>query len=134
MAAPATIRGCRDLEAYKIAHPLAVRIHAMTLRLPWFEMKEVGSQVRRSSKSVSTQLIEGYRLRKYRDEFLHYLHRAAGSADESQEHLDYLHETGSLKDGEEYGYLASENGKLLAKLSQFIIGVERSHSKPFYLQ
>jgi len=127
-------QGCRDLEVYKLAHALGIRIHAMTLRLPRFELYEEGSQIRRSSKSVSSLLVEGFRLRKYRDQFLHYLHRAAGSADETREHLDYLCETGSLKDDSEYDFLFSESEKLVAKLNQFIIGVERHHSKPYYLR
>ncbi|HEU4339610.1 MAG TPA: four helix bundle protein [Planctomycetota bacterium] len=133
--ADSSVRGCRDLEVYKLAHSLANKIHAMTLRLPHFEMFEEGSQIRRSSKSVSTLIVEGWRLRKYRDEFLHYLHRALGSADETREHLDYLHETGSLRgDGSEYLFLASSSEKLVAKLNQFTIGVERHHSKPYYLR
>lgn len=125
--------GCRQLEIYKIAHDLGVRIHAMPLRLPWFEQYEEARQIRRSSKSVSVQLVEGYRQRKYRDEFLHYLHRAAGSADETREHLDYLHQTGSLKDPKEYAFMAAESAKFLSKLINFTTGVERNHSKPFYL-
>jgi four helix bundle protein len=113
--------GCRHLEIYQIAHALGIRIHAMTLRLPHFERIEEGSQVRRSSKSVSCQLVEGYRLRKYRDKFLLYLHQAAASADETREHLDYLFKTGSLKDAAEYSFLAEESKKLLSKLLQFIL-------------
>src|SRR5688572_1502509 len=116
-------KGCRSLEIYKISHALAVRIHAMTLKLPWFELQEEGRQIRRSSKSVSAQLVEGYRLRKHRDMFLNYLHRAVGSADESREHLDYLFETGSLKDASEHSYLVSECERLLGKLTLFIVGV-----------
>jgi four helix bundle protein len=126
-------QGCRRLEVYQIAHALGVRIHAMTLKLPWFENREEGSQIRRSSKSVSAQIVEGYRLRKYRDEYLHYLHRAAASADETREHLDYLVETGSLRDLAEYSYLATQANNLVAKLTRFIVGVERDHSKPFFL-
>lgn len=126
--------GCRHLEIYQIAHALGIRIHAMTLRLPWFERNEEGSQIRRSSKSVSSQLVEGYRQRKYKDKFLFYQHGAAGSLDETREHLDYLFKTGSLRDVAEYSFMAEQSKKLLAKLLQFIIGVERQHSKPFYLR
>ena len=126
--------GFRRLEIYKLAHALGVRTHAMSLRLPWFEQREEASQVRRSSKSVSSQIIEGYGVRKYRDEFLHYLHRAAASSDETQGHLDYLFETGSLKDSAEYKALLDGYEKLSASIGRFIIGVERDHSKPFYLR
>src|SRR5262245_64639501 len=97
--------GVRKVEAYVMAHALAVRIHDMTMRLPRFELYEEGSQVRKSSKSVSSQIVEGYRLRKYRNEFLHYLHRAAGSADENREHLDFLFECGTMNDESLYRYL-----------------------------
>jgi four helix bundle protein len=117
MADPLT--GCRNLEIYKLAHSLISPIHAMTLRLPHFEMFEEGAQIRKSSTSASALIVEGYRLRKHRDQFLHYLHRALGSADETREHLDILHETGSLRgDGSQYQHFRSENDKLVAKLSE----------------
>jgi four helix bundle protein len=97
-------------------------------------MFEEGAQVRRSSKSVTALLIEGYRLRKHRNEFLHYLHRAAASADENLEHLDYLHETGSLGDKSVYTELRTEGKCVLLKLNTFILGVERNHSVPYYLR
>lgn len=126
--------GSRKLEVYKLAHRLGLQAHALSLTLPYFEQREEGSQLRRSSKSASTQIVEGYRLRKYKDEFLHYLHRAAGSADESIEHLDYLVETGSLKDASAGRALSAEYDMLLAALSRFIASIERDHSKPFYLR
>lgn len=60
--------GYKKLEVYKLAHVLAVKVHKMTLTLPKFEMYEEGSQVRRSSKSVSSQIVEGFALRKYKAE------------------------------------------------------------------
>ena len=123
--------GVRRLEIYKIGHALACRIHEMTLRLPQLELFEEGSQIRKSSKSVTALLVEGYRLRKYRDNFLFYLWRALGSADETKEHLAYLYETGSLKDLMLYSALTAECEKLLSKLMTFIQGVEARHSKPF---
>ncbi|MBI5473501.1 MAG: four helix bundle protein [Ignavibacteriae bacterium] len=84
--------GYRKLEVYNLAHGLAVRLHKLTMGLPKFEMYEEGGQIRRSSKSVSAQLVEGYALRKYKNEFLHYLWRAYGSSEETAEHLLYLFE------------------------------------------
>jgi four helix bundle protein len=65
--------GYRKLDIYNLAHSLAVKIHKMTMGLPKFEMYEEGGQIRRSSKSVSAQIVEGYALRKYKNEFAHYL-------------------------------------------------------------
>jgi four helix bundle protein len=123
--------GVRTKEIYTIGHALAVRIHEMSLRLPKFELYEEGTQIRKSSKSTTAQLVEGWRLRKYRDNFLFYLWRALGSADETKEHLAYLYETGSLKDRLLYAALLEQSEKLLAKLTTFIQGVEEKHTKPF---
>jgi len=47
----------KDLEIYKLSHKLAVEIHGVTLKeLPKFEMYEEGSQIRRSSKSIVTNI------------------------------------------------------------------------------
>jgi four helix bundle protein len=83
------------LEIYRIAHDLSLQVHALTLKLPKHELYEEGSQVRRSSKSVSSQIVEGHALRQYKAEYLHYLVRSYGSAEETIEHLRYLLETGS---------------------------------------
>ena|SRR5688572_16774481 len=126
--------GYQGVEVYHFAHGLAVRIHAMTLQLPGFERFEEATQIRKSSKSSVVQIVEGCGLRKYRDEFLHYLHRAKASADETRELLRLLHETGSLADTGLYSALAAECDKLTAKMGSFIISVEKNHSLPFYLR
>jgi hypothetical protein len=49
-----------DLEIYRMARALAAEIHKMTLEeLSGFEMYEVASQRRRSSKSVVWNIVEG---------------------------------------------------------------------------
>lgn len=53
-------RGYRKLEVYVLAHELAVKVHQMTMSLPKFELHEEGSQIRRSAKSVSANIVEGY--------------------------------------------------------------------------
>jgi len=50
----------KDLDIYKLSHRLAVEIHKMALKLPKFEMYEEGAQIRRSSKSISTNIVEGF--------------------------------------------------------------------------
>lgn len=63
--------GARRLEIYQLAHAQALRIDAMSWKLPKHENFEEGQQIRRSSKSVASQIIEGYRMRKYKGEYLH---------------------------------------------------------------
>lgn len=121
--------GYRKLEVYRMAHELAVRIHKMTLTLPALERYEEASQVRRSSKRVSASIVEGYAQRKFKAQFLVYLYRGQGSADETQEHLRFLIETGSLttKEGQP---LLKDAESVSKKLARFIQGVEREHRAP----
>jgi len=131
--ADAAKTGYKRLAVYWLAHDLAVRIHTMTLILPFLERFEESPQIRRSSKRVAASIVEGYGLRKYKDDFLRYLHRALASAEETREHLSMLHDTGSLGDRNDYASLDNSCRRLCASLALFIKGVERDHSKPFYL-
>ncbi len=56
----------KKLEVWQLAKDVAVEIHKMTLTdLPKFEMYEEGSQIRRSAKSVRSNIVEGYGRRNY---------------------------------------------------------------------
>ena len=55
----------RDLEIWKLAREIAIAVHRMTLQnLPKFEMYEEASQIRRSAKSISANIVEGYGRRR----------------------------------------------------------------------
>jgi four helix bundle protein len=59
----------RDLDVWKLAREAVREVHAMTLKLlPKFELHETGSQIRRSSKSVKSAIVEGYGRRRYKAE------------------------------------------------------------------
>ena len=93
----------KKLEVWQISRSLVVDIHKMTLRdLPKFEMFEEGRQVRRSSKSIKSNIVEGYGRRKYKNEYLRFLCYAIASNDETIDHLETLLETESLSDKEQY--------------------------------
>lgn len=120
--------GYQRLEVWRLARDLSVDIHRMTLeQLPRFELHEVGSQVRRSAKSIRANIVEGYGKRRYKLEFLRHLTYALGSAQETLEHLDTLHETGSLTSQEIHAELTSRTRLLIAKLTTFMRGVELHH-------
>ena len=126
--------GYHKLEIYTQAHELAVRIHMMTLTLPKLEAFEVGAQIRRSSKRVSASIVEGYAQRKHKALFLSYLYRALGSADETQEHLRFLIETGSLPNQKDGQTLLTAAEELSRRLARFIQGTERGHeSRPLLM-
>ena len=120
--------GYQRLEVWRLTRDLSVDIHRMTLeQLPRFELHEVGSQVRRSAKSIRANIVEGYGKRRYKLEFLRHLTYALGSAQETLDHLDTLHETGSLTSQEIHAELTSRTRLLIAKLTTFMRGVELHH-------
>ena len=123
-------QGYKGLRIYEQSHALSVKVHALSLQLPRFEMYEEGSQVRRSSKRVPAGIVEGYRQRRYRDDFIRYLYRSLGSSDETLEHLELLSETGSAAGHPEVRELISAYESLSRQIAQFIMGVERSHTTP----
>ena len=120
--------GYQRLEVWRLARELSVDIHRMTLeQLPRFELHEVGSQVRRSTKSIRANIVEGYGKRRYKLEFLRHLTYALGSAQETLDHLDTFHETGSLTSQEIHAELTARTRLLIAKLTTFMRGVELHH-------
>lgn len=118
----------RDLEVWKLARQASISTHRMTLEdLPKFEMYEEGSQIRRSVKSVRSNIVEGYGRRRYKQEFIRFLIFAHASCDETIDHLETLFETGSLTNEPFYRDLAAQLDLLGRKLNVFIEGVEREH-------
>ncbi len=117
----------KDLEIYSLSKELAVKIHKMTLEeLPKFEMYEEGSQIRRSSKSIVSNIVEGFGRRRYKNEFIQFLTYAVASCDETKVHLELLYETGSLRKNffDEFMYKYEELG---AKLFNFREAVIKGH-------
>jgi len=118
----------KNLEIWQIARELVVDIHKMTLNnLPKFEMFEEGAQIRRSSKSVKSTIVEGYGRRRYKQEFIRFLTYALGSNDETTDHLETLFDTGSLTDRPLYDKLHERADMLGKKLNLFMQSVQKSH-------
>ncbi len=127
-------KGHKKLEIYQMSHRLAVRVHEMSLKLPSFERFEEGSQIRRSSKSISANIVEGFALRRYKNEFLHYLFRSYGSAEETIEHLELLFETKSLTDKVLFEQLFQEYNFLCGKIMRFIQYVDKEFETPNFIK
>ena len=117
----------RDLDIYKKAHKLAIEIHEMSLNLPKFEMYEEGSQIRKSSKSVKNNIVEGFGRRGYKREFVKFLTYSLASCDETAVHLNTLYETKSFNDKEKYRYFCEEYDHLGKMINNFIKSVDGGH-------
>lgn len=126
----ATSFGYKKLRIWEQSRDLVVEIHQMTLTcLPKFEMYEEGSQIRRSMKSVKSNIVEGYGRRRHKAEYIRYLDFSYASALETIDHLETLFETASLKNEELFNSLHERLGQLAKSIYQFTRGVETHHNE-----
>ena len=84
-----TIRSHRDLRVYQASFGVAVEIFNLTVSFPREEKYSLTDQIRRSSRSVSANLAEAFRKRRYEKAFVAKLSDAEGEAAETQVWLDF---------------------------------------------
>lgn len=114
-----------------MSREVTVLVHEMSMLLPKHELHETGSQVRRSSKSIRSNIVEGYGRRRYKKDFLKFLIYAHSSVDETRDHIETLYETKSLSDEDVYEEISNKLDLLGKKLYQFIQTVETNHKSNF---
>lgn len=101
----------------------------MTMVLPKFEQFEQAQQIRRSSKSVRSNIVEGYGRRRYKPEYIRFLVIAQASNDETIDHLETIWETKSLTDEDLYNDLMNDLQKLGRKINNYIKSVENDYNR-----
>ena len=119
----------KNLGIWMLAKELTIEIHNRPLLLPKFEQFEEGQQIRRSSKTVRSCIVEGYGRRKYKADFVKFLIYSLSSNDETIDHLEILIETSSLKDETVYNLIHQKLELLGKKLNNFLQAVQRSHNE-----
>ena len=83
------INSVRDLEVYKLAFESAMEVFEMSKYFPKEETYALTDQVRRSSRSVCSNLAEGWRKRRYKAVFVNKLTDAEQEAAETQTWLEF---------------------------------------------
>jgi four helix bundle protein len=78
--------GFQDLKCWQLARRLVIEAHEVADQLPSIERNDLASQMRRSSKSVTANIAEGYGRYHYLDK-LRFFYIARGSLDEAINHL-----------------------------------------------
>jgi len=88
-----------DLKVFQQAYDLSLAIHRVSLEFPKIEQfGGIADQLRRSSKSVCANLVEGYaKQSKSKPEFIRFLWMAIGSMDETKLWIQYAHDLGYLQ-------------------------------------
>jgi len=107
----------RDLKVWRKAHELTLEIYRITKIFPDEERFGLVSQLRRSSSSVATNLVEGYKRRGKKD-FARFVNVAEGSLEETKYSVLLSFDLNYLKEDEfsRLNLLCDEVGKMLTGL------------------
>ena len=112
------IKSFRELTVYQKAFEQAMRIFEITKRFPKEEQYSLTDQMRRSSKSVCTNIGEGWRKRRYPAHFVSKLTDADAEATETMIWLDFSLSCGYLaaKDHAKLSTAYEEIGRILGSM------------------
>ena len=88
--------GHRDLKVYQMAYKASMDIFDFSKNFPKEELYSLTDQIRRSSRSVSANIGEGYRKRSYPKHFSSKMSDADGECTETMIWLDYAKDCGYL--------------------------------------
>ena len=102
-----------ELDVYRLAFEAAMRIFELTKEFPKEETYSLTDQIRRSSRSVCSNIAEAWRKRRYMAAFVSKLNDAEAEAAETQTWIKFAVDC---------GYLGSEIGSDLHKSYDFVIG------------
>jgi len=83
------IRSYKDLNVYQIAMNAAMRIFDLTKKFPHEEKYSLVDQIRRSSRSVCTNIAEAWRKRRYKAAFISRLNDSESEAEETRVWLEF---------------------------------------------
>lgn len=92
----ALIKSHRELKVYQKSIELGMVIFRESKSFPKDEMFSLTDQIRRSSRSVSANITEAWRKRRYEKSFIAKLSDADGEAAETQTWLEYGYQCGYL--------------------------------------
>lgn len=95
--------------------------------IPKFDMWKEGTEIRRSSKKVMSEIVEAYNKKSNKQIFIQYLTSAIDSNNETIDNLKTLFNSGSLTDKQYYEDLSEKLVTVGTKLHDFIQTVEREH-------
>jgi four helix bundle protein len=108
------IKSHRELRVYRLAFDNAMMIFSISKTFPKEEIYSLTDQIRRSSRSVCSNIAEAFRRRKYPKSFSSKLNESEAEASETQNWLDFALEC---------NYISSETHQSIDKEYENIIGM-----------
>jgi four helix bundle protein len=112
------INSAKDLDVYEKAYALSMQIFHLSKKWPPEEKYSLTDQIRRSSRSVCSNLREAWSKRRYEAHFISKLSDCDGENSETDTWLDYAFDCGYL-DFETHAELTNESasvGRMLGSM------------------
>jgi len=113
------IRTHKELDVYKISFEAAMDIFIISKQFPKEEIYSLTDQIRRSSRSVASNIAEAFRKRRYPKAFVSKLSDVEGEAAETQVWLDFALQCDYLQQ-DDYLNLYKKYDWILGKLVNMI--------------
>jgi four helix bundle protein len=90
------IKSYRDLKVFQLSYSSAMEVFNLTERFPREEIYSLTDQIRRASRSVSSNIVEGWAKREYENIFRRQLVDAVGSCEETKLWLKFALDCGYI--------------------------------------
>jgi four helix bundle protein len=121
------IKSAKDLIVCQRAYELAMDIFEASKNFPAEEKYSLTDQIRRSSRSVCTNVREAWAKRRYEAHFLSKLTDADGENGETETWLDFAHDCGYLPKGDHAAFVEKRReigamlGGMISDPSSFVL-------------
>ena len=118
------VRSFQDLIVWKKAHQLVLEIYRATNTFPKNETFGIIAQIRRSSSSIPTNLVEGGK-RSSRKDYAHFVNMAESSLEETKYHLILSRDLSYLESSkyDSLTMLSDEIGRMLYGLKRKLLSL-----------
>ena len=113
------IKTYQDLSVYQLSYRLAMELFEVTKTFPKEEVYSMTDQIRRASRSIAANIVEGWAKRKYENVFIKHLIDANGSCEEMKIFLDFAKDCKYIS-VERHQALMSQYNEVGAMLSSLI--------------
>jgi four helix bundle protein len=129
------IKSHKELRVYQAAIDAAMRIFEITKRFPIEERYSMTDQIRRSSRSVCSNIGEAWRKRRYPSHFRSKLSDSEGEAEETRVWLDlafrckYITEAEALDLDQTYDGILGQLVRMIDHPEQWTLGRSKQVSK-----
>ena len=118
-----------DLRIYRISKELEQEVISITNDIPYSWNIPQVKQIRRSSSSVTANIVEGCSHQKYPKNYIRFLTIALGSCDETQHHLFILNQKKCINDNV-YEELVKKYKNLAVRINNFIKIIKKNNNLP----